>query len=177
MVFHRARIKQGYNKITIRNTEISSVRSTKFLGVIIDDKLNWKEHIEIHCNTFQSSTIFVHCHNSKFIFFLHLSLFDILQRSEGTYVYACSTHIDPIIKLQRRAVRTITFAHYLDHTEPMFMELNILNFKKLVIQRIAILMFKNALNMVPKPIGLLFTKNCHIHNHKTRQNRSLHNPI
>ena len=28
--------------------------------------------------------------------------------------------------------------------------------------------------MVPKPIRLLFTKNCHIHNHKTRQNRSLH---
>ena len=38
-------------------------------------------------------------------------------------------------------------------------------------------MFKNSLNMVPKPIGLLFTKNCHIHNHKTRQNRSLHHPI
>ena len=53
------------------------------------------------------------------------------------------------------------------------MELNILNFKKLVIQRIAILMFKNSLNMVPKLIGLLFTKNCHIHNHKTSQNRSL----
>ena len=35
-------------------------------------------------------------------------------------------------------------------------------------------MFKNFLNMVPKPIGLLFTKNCHIHNHKTRQNRSLY---
>ena len=87
---------------------------------------------------------------------------------------ACSTHIDPIIKLQKRAVRTITFAHYLDHTEPIFMELNILNFKNLVIQRIAILMFKNSLNMVPKSIGLLFTKNCNIHNHKTRQNRSLH---
>ena len=89
---------------------------------------------------------------------------------------ACSTHIDPIIKLQKRAVRTITFAHYLDHTEPIFMELNILNFKRLVIQRIAILMFKNSLNMVPKPIGLLFTNNCHIHTHKTRQNRSLHHP-
>ena len=48
----------------------------------------------------------------------------------------------------------------------------------MVIQRIAILMFKNSLNMVPKPIGLLFTKNCHIHNHKTRQYQcSLHHPI
>ena len=38
-------------------------------------------------------------------------------------------------------------------------------------------MFKNSLNMVPKPIGLLFTNNCHIHNDKTRQNRSLHHFI
>ena len=38
-------------------------------------------------------------------------------------------------------------------------------------------MFKNSLNMVPKPIGLLFTNNYHIHNHKTRQNQSLHHPI
>ena len=30
----------------------------------------------------------------------------------------------------------------------------------MVIQRTAILMFKNSLNMVPKSIGLLFTKNC-----------------
>ena len=43
---------------------------------------------------------------------------------------ACSTHIDPIIKLPKRAVRTITFVHYLDHTEPIFMELNIINFLK-----------------------------------------------
>ena len=40
MVFHRARIIQGYNKIILRNTEISLVKSTKFLGVIMDDKLN-----------------------------------------------------------------------------------------------------------------------------------------
>ena len=31
--------------------------------------------------------------------------------------------------------------------------------------------------MVPKPMGLLFTKNCHIHSHKTRQCSSLHHPI
>ena len=32
---------------------------------------------------------------------------------------AYSTHIDPIIKRQKRAVRTITFAHCLDHTGPI----------------------------------------------------------
>ena len=55
MVFHRARKKEGYNKILIKNTEISSVRSTKFLGVIIDDKLNWKEHIQYIKNKISKS--------------------------------------------------------------------------------------------------------------------------
>ena len=38
-------------------------------------------------------------------------------------------------------------------------------------------MFKNSLNMVPHPIGLLVTKKFHIYNCKTRQNRSLHQLI
>ena len=182
MVFHRARIKQGYNKIIIRNTEISLVRSTKFLGVIIDDKLNWKEHIQYIKNKISKSIGILYkvrpCLCTGTLRNLYFSfIYPYLIYCNEVWGNACSTHIDPIIKLQKRAVRTITFAHYLDHTEPIFMELNILNFKRLVIQRIAILMFKNSLNMVPKPIGLLFTKNCHIHNHKTRQNRSLHHPI
>ena len=168
MVFHRARIKQGHNKITIRNTEISSVRSTKFLGVLIDNKLNWKEHIQYIKNKISKSIRILYkvrpylCIGTlRNLYFSSIYPYPYLIYCNEVWINACSTHIDPIIKLQRRAVRTITFAHYLDHTEPMFMELNILNFKQLVIQRIAILKFKNALNMVPKPIGLLFTKNCH----------------
>ena len=47
MVFHRARIKSKTGKISIRNNAIDEVKSTKFLGVIIDDKLKWTEHIHI----------------------------------------------------------------------------------------------------------------------------------
>ena len=42
MVFHRARIKCETENIIIRNNEIAAVNSTKYLGVIIDDKLNGK---------------------------------------------------------------------------------------------------------------------------------------
>ena len=45
MVFHRARIKSKTGKISIRNIIIDEVKSTKFFGIIIDDKLKWKEHI------------------------------------------------------------------------------------------------------------------------------------
>ena len=46
MVFHRARIKfDEHVVITIDNVILQSTNSLKYLGVIIDYKLNWKQHI------------------------------------------------------------------------------------------------------------------------------------
>ena len=55
MVFHRARIKSKTGKISIRNNAIDEVKSTKFLGVIIDDKLKWIEHIQYIKNKISKS--------------------------------------------------------------------------------------------------------------------------
>ena len=55
MVFHRARIKSKTGKISIRNNAIDEVKSTKFLGVIIDDKLKWTEHIQYIKNKISKS--------------------------------------------------------------------------------------------------------------------------
>ena len=71
---------------------------------------------------------------------------------------ACDTHLDPIIKIQKKCVRVITFSHYLEPTESLFKDLKILAFKKLVIQKILLLMFKHNIGIVPKPIASLFTK-------------------
>ena len=49
-----------------------------------------------------------------------------------------AVHLDPIIKIQKKVVRTITFSHYLAHTEPIFDTLNILNFSNLVVHRIGL---------------------------------------
>ena len=46
MIFHRSRIKPNViNKVVIDNHELTQVNSAKYLGVIIDHKLNWIEHI------------------------------------------------------------------------------------------------------------------------------------
>ena len=71
---------------------------------------------------------------------------------------ACDTHLDTITKIQKKCVRVITFSHYLEPTESLFKDLKILAFKKLVIQRILLLMFKHNIGIVPKPIASLFTK-------------------
>ena len=55
MVFHSARIKSKID-FFINNNEIAEVKSTKFLAIIIDDKLKWSEHIQYIENEISKST-------------------------------------------------------------------------------------------------------------------------
>ena len=130
MVFHRARIKCKTEKIIIRNYEIAAVKSIKFLGVIIDDKLKWKEHLQYIKNKISKSVGIIY----KIRLYLDKAT---LKNLYFTFVYpyliycvevwgnACDTHLEPIIKIQKRCIRTITFSCYFEQTEPLFKELEI----------------------------------------------------
>ena len=93
---------------------------------------------------------------------------------KGIWGNAYNVYLDPLVKLQKKCLKIITFSSYLEHTEPLFQNLEILNFKQLVIHRIAMLMFKNSKEMVPIAIRMLFARNDQYHNYNTRQSRSLH---
>ena len=45
IIFYRSRIKSEGVQITIRNENIKETNSIKFLGIIVDNKLKWHEHI------------------------------------------------------------------------------------------------------------------------------------
>ena len=92
---------------------------------------------------------------------------------------ANETHLTTLVKIQknRTRIRINTFSHYLDHNEPLFERLNILNFKKLVIQRISQLMYKYYHNFLPYPLSELFIANYTQHNYYTRQHQDLYTNI
>ena len=52
-----------------------------------------------------------------------------------------------------------------------------LNFFKLVIQRIALMMFKFSISELPIPVLQLFSRNSEIHNYNTRGNKLLRTKI
>ena len=90
---------------------------------------------------------------------------------------ASAVHLDPIIKIQKRAIRTITFSRYLSPSEPIFQSLNMLNFRKLVKQRVSLLMFIISKCDFPKPLHALFRINNSYHNYQTRKSESIQVPI
>ena len=53
-----------------------------------------------------------------------------------------SSDLEPLIKLQKRAVRQITGAGTYDHTMPIFQSLNVLNIPKLYIYSVLIFLYK-----------------------------------
>ena len=142
-MFHRTRIKQKYlinnTRLQIRNQNITSVNNTQFFGVIIDNKLKWLDHITFIKNKISKSIGII---NKIRKFFNKKTLRNLYYTFVDPYHIYCieiwgNTHdsyLSPLIKLQKKAVRIITFSHYLEHSAPLFKQLDILNFKALVTQ-------------------------------------------
>ena len=87
---------------------------------------------------------------------------------------AKSVHLSPILLLQKKIIRLITFSERLAHTEPIFLQLNILPIDKLIQDRIGLFMYKMFHGLHPPTINNLYIKNCDVHNHNTRHRNYLH---
>ena len=59
MIFSNYSIRENIN-IRINNWVIDRVHVTKFLGVLIDGKLNWKKHITLICSKLSKSIGVIH---------------------------------------------------------------------------------------------------------------------
>ena len=173
MVFDRGKEKNDQDSLYLNKILIERVKFTKFLRVIIDEKLTWTHHISYIKNKI-SKGFGIILRARKF--FNKSALLKLYNSFVLPYLIYCveiwgnasEIHILPIITLQKKIVRAITFSPYLAHTEDLFCRLKIFLFKKLVIHRIGIQMFKYHKEMVPKSVCELFTLNSSIHSYNTR---------
>ena len=55
MIFHRSRIKTVDHDLILNGNVVKHVTSTKFLGIIVDDQLKWKQHIDYIKNKISKS--------------------------------------------------------------------------------------------------------------------------
>ena len=179
MVFHKAKHKNLKVKIKINNHVIEQVEHTKFLGIVIDQKLDWSNHIA-YINTKIAKGIGIICRAKKY--FNKTALTNLYNAFVFPYLIYCvevwgntfSVHIQPLIKLQNKTVRIITHSHYKTSIDKLYSKTSILPFNILVTHRIGILMFKLSKGTVPKPLLGLYQFNNEVHTHFTRQSHHLH---
>ena len=149
-------------QISINNIVIERVKSTKFLGVMIDDNLNWKMHIS-HVKSKLSKSIAI-IYKSKFIlsqeslYLLYCTLFlpyltYCLEIWGSSYV----TNINPLFILQKKIIRIVSNCSYKSHTNELFYNLKIVKFFDLIKLKICTIMYKAEKKLLPLNILNLFS--------------------
>ena len=168
------------HKVYMNNREISEVKFTKFLGVLINNQLNWKNHLD-HICTKVSKNIGIIL-KARRVFDKHtlLSLYYSLIYPYLTYCIQVwgstyQSHLSKLIILQKKIVRIIQGVPPRPHTEPIFSELNILKGSNLYNYSIALFMYKLNCSKLPD-IFPMFVYNHEIHKYETRQSDHFHIP-
>ena len=71
---------------------------------------------------------------------------------------AADIHLDPIIKMQKKIIRIMTFSKFGTPTKPLFEKLKIFHFKKIVFLRITLQMYKYNHGLFPIAFTTMFVK-------------------
>ena len=134
--------------IFLDNSLIASKTKGKFLGVVLDNKLTFADHIkEVSSKISKSIGIIHHLKNYLQVPTL-ISLYYSLVYPYLTYCILIwggtySSHLTPLITLQKRCIRLITKSPFLAHTDPIFKLHKILKFTDIYKFNLAVFAFKN----------------------------------
>ena len=178
MVFHRSRRKLDKEDILLDNTIIKQVTFTKFLGIIIDDKLKWIHHISYIKNKISKGMGIILkarkvLKRKVLLQLYHSFVIPYLIYCVEIWGNASDIHLHQLITTQKKIVRIITFSSYSSHTTIIFKQLNILPFKHLPFLRIGLQMFKYESGQLPDALNMFFVKNRSVHNYNTRNKDKL----
>ena len=126
MSFHPRQKKVNVNvPLSLENTVIKQVTETKFLGVLIDQHLSWKPHIDfVSQKILKSVGIIAKAHfylSFQTLMTVHYSLvYPFLTYCNVAWSFTYCSNLHCIYFLQKRLVRLITKAHYLAN-KPLYL--------------------------------------------------------
>ena len=161
-------IKSHYSYDLIKKTH-----ETKFLGVYYDSNLSFKSHI--HHLTQRISRVCGLLYRLKDIMptyvlknMYHAHIGSLINYCNIIWANICPTNLKPLTLILKRAIRNVTKSDFLEHREPLFKNMKILDLEGTRKISLALYFFKSRdLNIPP----LLAT-----HGYQTRQRDRLRPP-
>ena len=148
MIFKPKRKKIDVSKdIVINGCKLNEVKHTKFLGVIIDSELSWKNHIDFVCSKIAKNIGIMRKARSIFSQDTLLSLyysFIYPYISYCIHVWGSTFHtfVNKVFLLQKRVIRIIAGVNRRTHSKPIFQSLSILSVDKLYSYNMGLFMHK-----------------------------------
>ena len=154
--FHRSRIQPNViNKVVIDFHKLTEVNSAKYLGVIIDHKLNWIEHIS-YLKSKMSKGIRIMNKARQFLtkkallMLYRAFIFPYMTYCIELWGCASQTHHNCLFLLQKKIIRITSFSHHLADTHPLFFLMEVLRLSKIFFIKVGLIMYKYFLNILPE---------------------------
>jgi hypothetical protein len=155
--------------------------SLEFLGIVIDDKLSWSEHIKYIRGKISRSIGMLSCARKNLdrktlIQLYYAFIYPYLSYCIDVWGHCSQQLFFSVFKTQKRALRIISFSKRLAHTEPLFKSFEILPLQAIYILALSKFMYKFYFRLLPSVIDELFQSNNSVHSVPTRQQNLLHVP-
>ena len=162
--------------LTINHTQIERVDKIKFLGVIIDDKFNWKSHVTyIQAKIAKNIGIIYkvkHLLNTQALFKLYNALIlPYLTYCCEVWGNTYKSTLNHLLILQKKVLRHVMNAHFISPSKPIFNYLKTLDLFNLVKLYTVAIMHKAFYNLLPPIIQGNFVLCTDIHSRGTRQKK------
>ena len=159
--------------VILDSTALEKVKHTKFLGVLIDDCLKWKNHTDCVSKTISRNIGVMnklkHFVPTRILHTLYCTLvLPFLNYGILIWGDTCKLYLDKLIKLQKWAIRTVSNSHYRSHTGPIFAIYNVLTVTDMHTLELDTFMYRNSVNELPSSFNNYFTKRSEVHNYLTR---------
>ena len=131
MLFQNRSLVHDLNPVILDQQVVLRVKSTKFLGVCVDDNLNWKNHISNLTTILYRNAGLLYRIRHKLSGEALLTLYYTLCYSKIMYcisIWGCTwrSFLDNVFRAQKRILRVITFKKRFDSTDVIFSDLKLL---------------------------------------------------
>ena len=152
LIFTYKKLPFNYeNSVKLGDNNVNIIDSCKFLGVFIDNKLSFKNHVKYITNKIsRNSGIFYEIHKNLPIKarlnYYYGFIYPYLTYNVIIWGNASESFIRDIRTQQKRFVRTLADVSYYEHTNPLFYKYKILKFTDIYKYNVAIYMFENRFN-------------------------------
>ena len=159
--------------VNINHKQISICDSAKYLGVTIDSKLSWKQHIECTISKLARCvgimTRLQSLVSRSVLRTIYFSLFHShLQYGIVVWGNACTTFLCRIRTLQNRAIRLISSVPLRTNLSPYYRKHRILRVDELYRFEVSKVVHKYFSNSLPPVFDDFFIPAKHVHSHYTR---------
>jgi hypothetical protein len=153
------------NKVILGSSALSRVgetelvKSIKFVGMHLDEKLNFKRHIQEVEKKLKQQAYLIIKNKNAFPIQIKILLYNSLFRPHleyGIIVWSRQPKIGGIRTQQKKVIRAVANCHnWRGHTNPIFQSLSILKIDDLITLNISKFGYQAAKGILPEPIQAL----------------------